>query len=108
MGQSLHASGQKNPTARLGARSLRTFDYFILTADSSVILALDVTTRCTFSTLDANSQMQYLLMKSDEFRRLRRDFDLIEETGNLNINHGSKLLHKFNQANGYNFDMHFA
>ena len=41
--------------------------------------------------------MQYLLMKSDEFRRLRRDFDLIEETGNLNINHGSKLLHKFNQ-----------
>ena len=37
-------------------------------------------------------------MKSDEFRRLRRDFDLIEKTGNLNINHGSKLLHKFNQA----------
>ena len=42
--------------------------------------------------------MQYLLMKSDEFRRLRRGFDLIEETGNLNVNHGSKLLHKFNQV----------
>ena len=75
------------------ARSTPTHGRFWMTADRSVITGRQRQyLRWVFGTRNANSQVQYLSMKSTTFEGLSRYINQIQETGSLRINYGSVLL----------------